>query len=131
MAQRRCHITNTIGDKIKSQQLLKIKKIIDNDDNGDKFIVVKTKKNMDFMREYNLNNDDIKDIYQSFEKRVRHKIKKAINEKVVSIKDMNDFAAMNEVYASFFKEPFPARTTVEVARLPKDVLVEIEAIAYR
>ena len=49
----------------------------------------------------------------------------------VSIKDMNDFAAMNEVYASFFKEPFPARTTVEVARLPKDVLVEIEAIAYR
>ncbi len=50
---------------------------------------------------------------------------------VVSIKDMNDFAAMNEVYASFFKEPFPARTTVEVARLPKDVLVEIEAIAYR
>ena len=45
--------------------------------------------------------------------------------------DMNDFAAMNEVYASFFKEPFPARTTVEVARLPKDVLVEIEAIAYK
>lgn len=50
---------------------------------------------------------------------------------VVSIKNMNDFAAMNEVYASFFKEPFPARTTVEVARLPKDVLVEIEAVAYR
>ena len=50
---------------------------------------------------------------------------------VVSIKDMNDFAAMNEVYASFFTEPYPARTTVEVARLPKDVLVEIEAIAYK
>ena len=50
---------------------------------------------------------------------------------VVFIKDMNDFTAMNEVYASFFKEPFPARTTVEVARLPKDVLVEIEAIAYK
>lgn len=50
---------------------------------------------------------------------------------VVSIKDMNDFAAMNEVYASFFSEPYPARTTVEVARLPKDVLVEIEAIAYK
>ncbi len=50
---------------------------------------------------------------------------------VVSIKDMNDFTAMNEVYSSFFNEPFPARTTVEVARLPKDVLVEIEAIAYR
>ena len=50
---------------------------------------------------------------------------------VVFIKDMNDFAAMNEVYASFFKEPFPARTTVEAARLPKDVLVEIEAVAYK
>lgn len=50
---------------------------------------------------------------------------------VVSIKDMNDFATMNEVYASFFTEPYPARTTVEVARLPKDVLVEIEAIAYK
>lgn len=50
---------------------------------------------------------------------------------VVSIKDMNDFAAMNEVYASFFSEPFPARTTVEVSRLPKDVLIEIEAIAYK
>ena len=50
---------------------------------------------------------------------------------VVSIKDMNDFGAMNEVYASFFSEPYPARTTVEVARLPKDVLVEIEAIAYK
>lgn len=50
---------------------------------------------------------------------------------VVFIKDMNDFTTMNEVYASFFKEPFPARTTVEVARLPKDVLVEIEAVAYK
>ncbi len=50
---------------------------------------------------------------------------------VVFIKDMNDFALMNEVYSSFFKEPYPARTTVEVARLPKDVLVEIEVIAYK
>ena len=49
----------------------------------------------------------------------------------VYIKDMNDFAAMNEVYSSFFKEPFPARTTVEVSRLPKDVFVEIEAVAYK
>ncbi|NDL66746.1 RidA family protein [Anaerotalea alkaliphila] len=47
----------------------------------------------------------------------------------VFLKDMNDFAAMNEVYASFFKERFPARSTVEVARLPKDVKVEIEAVA--
>ena len=48
---------------------------------------------------------------------------------VVFIKDMNDFAKVNEVYASFFKESFPARSCVEVARLPKDVLIEIEAIA--
>ncbi len=47
----------------------------------------------------------------------------------VFIKDMNDFARFNEVYAGFFSEPYPARSTVEVARLPKDVLVEIEAVA--
>lgn len=47
----------------------------------------------------------------------------------VSIKNMDDFAAMNEVYASFLTEPYPARAAVEVARLPKDALVEIEAIA--
>ena len=49
----------------------------------------------------------------------------------VFIKDMNDFVQMNEVYESFFQKPFPARSTVEVARLPKDVLVEIEVIAYK
>ncbi len=48
----------------------------------------------------------------------------------VFLKDMNDFAAMNEVYAEYFNESKPARSTVEVARLPKDVLVEIEVIAY-
>jgi len=48
----------------------------------------------------------------------------------VFIKDMNDFAAMNEVYAEFFGESAPARSTVEVARLPKDVKVEIEVIAH-
>lgn len=47
----------------------------------------------------------------------------------VFIKDMNQFAALNEVYASYFGEHRPARSTVEVARLPKDVLVEIELIA--
>lgn len=47
----------------------------------------------------------------------------------VFIKDMNDFAAMNEVYAVYFGESKPARSTVEVARLPKDALVEIEVIA--
>jgi len=48
----------------------------------------------------------------------------------VFLKDMNDFAQMNEVYAAFFAEHKPARSTIEVARLPKDVLVEIEMIAY-
>ena len=49
----------------------------------------------------------------------------------VFLKDMNDFAAMNEVYAAFFPGEPPARSAVEVARLPKDALVEIEAIAVR
>ena len=43
--------------------------------------------------------------------------------------DMNDFAVMNEVYGSFFSSEPPARSAVEVARLPKDVLIEIEAVA--
>ncbi len=47
----------------------------------------------------------------------------------VFLKDMNDFAAMNEAYAEFFPSDPPARATVEVARLPKDVRVEIEVIA--
>ncbi len=47
----------------------------------------------------------------------------------VFIKDMNDFPKLNAVYAQYFSEPYPARSTVEVARLPKDVLVEIEAVA--
>lgn len=49
----------------------------------------------------------------------------------VFLKDMNDFATVNEVYASFFEAPYPARSAVEVARLPKDALVEIEVIAYK
>ena len=48
----------------------------------------------------------------------------------VFIKNMNDFAAINAVYATFFTNEPPARSCVEVARLPKDVLVEIEAIAH-
>ena len=51
--------------------------------------------------------------------------------KTTVFKDMNDFAAMNEVYATFFTEAPPSRSAVEVARLPKDALVEIEAIAVR
>lgn len=49
----------------------------------------------------------------------------------VFIKNMNDFGAINEVYARYFKEPFPARSCVEVARLPKDVLIETEVIAIK
>jgi 2-iminobutanoate/2-iminopropanoate deaminase len=48
----------------------------------------------------------------------------------VFVKDMNDFTEMNEVYAEYMGESKPARSTVEVARLPKDALVEIEVIAY-
>ena len=49
----------------------------------------------------------------------------------VFIKDMNDFAALNEIYATYFTGDFPARSCVEVARLPKDVLLEMEAIALK
>lgn len=49
----------------------------------------------------------------------------------VFIKDMNDFAALNEIYAAYFTGVFPARSCVEVARLPKDVLIEMEAIALK
>ncbi|HWO94945.1 MAG TPA: RidA family protein [Bacillus sp. (in: firmicutes)] len=47
----------------------------------------------------------------------------------VFIKDMNDFAQLNEVYGNYFGDHKPARSCVEVARLPKDVLVEIEVVA--
>ena len=49
----------------------------------------------------------------------------------VFIKEMDDFATINQIYAKFFKEPYPSRSCVEVARLPKDVLLEIEAIAIK
>ena len=48
---------------------------------------------------------------------------------VVFIKNMDDFAKVNEIYAKYFTSNFPARSCVEVARLPKDVLIEMEAIA--
>ena len=50
---------------------------------------------------------------------------------VVFIKEMNDFGTINEVYKTFFTSDFPARSCVEVARLPKDVMLEIEAIAIK
>ena len=49
----------------------------------------------------------------------------------VLLKDMGDFAAMNEVFAEFFTAPYPARAAFEVARLPKEAKVEIEAVAVR
>ena len=49
----------------------------------------------------------------------------------VFIKEMHDFGAINEVYATYFTGDFPARSCVEVARLPKDVMLEIEAIAIK
>jgi 2-iminobutanoate/2-iminopropanoate deaminase len=47
----------------------------------------------------------------------------------IFLQDMNDFSKVNQVYAEFFKPPFPARATVQVARLPRDAKVEIEAVA--
>jgi len=53
----------------------------------------------------------------------------AVVRSTVFLADMNDFAAMNEVYGAFFNEPYPARATVQVARLPRDARVEIDVIA--
>jgi 2-iminobutanoate/2-iminopropanoate deaminase len=47
----------------------------------------------------------------------------------IYLADMNDFAKVNEVYGSYFREPYPARATVQVARLPKDARVEIDVVA--
>ena len=47
----------------------------------------------------------------------------------VFLADMNDFAAMNDVYRTFFVEPYPARSTVQAARLPRDARIEIDVIA--
>jgi 2-iminobutanoate/2-iminopropanoate deaminase len=47
----------------------------------------------------------------------------------VFLADMNDFAAMNEVYRGFFSEPYPARSTIQAARLPRDARIEIDVIA--
>lgn len=54
----------------------------------------------------------------------------AVVKTTVFLQDMNDFARMNNVYAKFFTENFPARSTVQVAQLPKRAAVEIEAIAF-
>lgn len=55
----------------------------------------------------------------------------AVIKTTIFLKDMNDFAAVNDVYASYFGKGLPARSTVEVSRLPKDVLVEVDCIAVK
>lgn len=55
----------------------------------------------------------------------------AVVKTTIFIADMNDFGKVNEVYSKFFSEMYPARACVEVSRLPKDALVEIEAIAKK
>jgi 2-iminobutanoate/2-iminopropanoate deaminase len=68
--------------------------------------------------------ENIKGILEAAGANLHHVVKTT-----VFLKDMNDFSAMNEVYARYFTSAPPARSTVQVSRLPKDALVEIEVIA--
>ncbi|HEY4815989.1 MAG TPA: RidA family protein [Candidatus Acidoferrum sp.] len=68
--------------------------------------------------------ENIKGILEAAGANLHHVVKAT-----VFLKDMNDFPAMNEVYARYFTTAAPARSTVQVSRLPKDALVEIEVIA--
>ncbi len=68
--------------------------------------------------------ENVKGILEAAGSNMHHVVKTT-----VFLKDMNEFAAMNEVYAKYFTSAPPARSTVQVARLPKDALVEIEVIA--
>jgi 2-iminobutanoate/2-iminopropanoate deaminase len=68
--------------------------------------------------------ENIKAVVEAAGSNLNHVVKST-----VFLKDMNDFAAMNEAYGKFFTAAQPARSTVQVARLPKDALVEIEVIA--
>jgi len=68
--------------------------------------------------------ENIKGILEAAGSNLHHVVKTT-----VFLKDINDFAAMNEVYGKYFNQAPPARSTVQVARLPKDALVEIEVIA--
>jgi 2-iminobutanoate/2-iminopropanoate deaminase len=68
--------------------------------------------------------NNIKGILEAAGSNLHHVVKTT-----VFLKDMNDFAAMNEVYGRYFTAAPPARSTVQVARLPKDAFVEIEVIA--
>ncbi len=68
--------------------------------------------------------DNVRSLLEAAGAELRHVVKTT-----VFLADMNEFAAMNEVYAKYFSTPYPARSTVQVARLPKDCKVEIEVIA--
>jgi 2-iminobutanoate/2-iminopropanoate deaminase len=68
--------------------------------------------------------ENLKGILEAAGANLHHVVKTS-----VFLKDMNDFVAMNEVYAKFFTAAPPARTTVQVARLPKDALVEMDVVA--
>jgi 2-iminobutanoate/2-iminopropanoate deaminase len=68
--------------------------------------------------------ENVKGILEAAGSNLHHVVKTT-----VFLKDMNEFAAMNEVYSKYFTLAPPARSTVQVARLPKDALVEIEVIA--
>lgn len=68
--------------------------------------------------------ENIKGILEAAGSNLHHVVKTT-----VFLKDMNDFSTMNEVYAKYFTLAPPARSTVQVSRLPKDALVEIEVIA--
>ncbi len=68
--------------------------------------------------------ENLKGILEAAGSNLHHVVKTT-----VFLKDMNEFAAMNEVYGNFFTSAPPARSTVQVSRLPKDALVEIEVIA--
>jgi len=68
--------------------------------------------------------ENVKGIVEAAGSKMAHVVKTT-----VFLKDMNDFAAMNEVYARYFPAAPPARSTVQVSRLPKDALVELEVIA--
>jgi 2-iminobutanoate/2-iminopropanoate deaminase len=68
--------------------------------------------------------ENVKGILEAAGSNLHHVVKTTI-----FLKDMNDFSAMNEVYAQYFSSAPPARTSVQAARLPKDALVEIEVIA--
>jgi 2-iminobutanoate/2-iminopropanoate deaminase len=97
--------------------------------------MVFTSGQIPFTAEGNLVSEDVQEQTRQSLNNIKAILEKAGTDmsKVIKctifIKDMNDFPKINEVYGSFFTEPYPARSCVEVARLPKDVKVEIEAIA--